>query len=130
MFLKKPTYSSKLNSTYPFSFNFQILEIRSPKSCSYKKKEKRILVTFSKKPIYPPKSRIYLYFHFQEIRNPRVILTKKRRKRTLIMFFLKKNFYLRTYHLKSYDHGFCSRKERRKGKKGKEEEGEKEKEKG
>src|ERR1044071_5565767 len=59
-FLKKPTHSSKSNSTYPFSFNFQISEIWSPRSCSYKKKEKRTLVTFSKKPTHLSEPRIYI----------------------------------------------------------------------
>src|ERR1043165_6280036 len=59
-FLKKPTYSSKPNFTYSFSFNFQILEIRNSRSCSYKKKKKRTLVMFLKKPIHLPEYRIYI----------------------------------------------------------------------
>src|ERR1043165_3174271 len=47
-FSEKPIHP-KPNFTYPFSFYFQFPEIRSPKSCSYKKERKRMLETFSKK---------------------------------------------------------------------------------
>src|ERR1044071_7868112 len=91
-FLKKPTHSPKPKSTYPFSFNFQIPEIRSPRSCSYKKKEKRTLVTFSKKPTYPPELRIYIPL-FPFPRDPEAksrFYKKKKRKNINNILFQKK----------------------------------------
>ena len=98
-FLKKPTHLPKSNFTYPFSFNFQILEIQSSRSCFYKKKEKRTLVIFSKKPIHLSEFKIYIsLFPFLRDLKSKSYFYKKRRKRILIIFFFKKNFHLQTYH--------------------------------
>ena len=55
-FSEKPIHP-KPNFTYPFSFYFQFPEIRSPKSCSYKKERERTLAMFFfKENLTPPET--------------------------------------------------------------------------
>jgi hypothetical protein len=83
----------------PFSFHFQIPEIRSPRSHSYKKEgKKNVSNTFLEKPhpfTHHPKVQLTYQQRSRSPVVPRSRSYKKRRKRTLVMFFLKKNPYPR-----------------------------------